>query len=100
MLIDNWGGCLSSAIKIIENEYALTVFPNPASSVLNVRLNGTKNLHNGELALFNMLGVQVFSRANLSGRSFQFQTDLSSGIYHYQLSAEKEILGKGKIIIK
>lgn len=99
-LIDIWGGCLASAIKIIEDDFSIVIFPNPSTSTINFRLNGNKAIQNGELSLFTLLGKQVISMKDLNGKYFQFQSNLSPGIYYYLLSENNEILGNGKVVIK
>lgn len=65
----------------------LTVYPNPASD--NIYLTFDKEIINGELKLFNMLGEQVFS-AYVNGRQETIDCNLDPGIYFLKVTDGKE----------
>ncbi len=73
-------------------EQKATFAPNPSSG--KIIFDGT-----GTLSVYNLQGVEIYSRSDLSGKT---EVDLSNnppGIYFYQLTSAKKILSSGKLII-
>ena len=64
------------------DESAITIFPNPAQSVVNVGIGHFSNLE-GELLIFNRLGNQVArKKLEQTGNTISFDTsNFTSGIY-------------------
>lgn len=79
--------------KKIEKEN-IVIYPNPATNVLNVIMDGSY-----EVSLFNMLGENVFYQENEGNSSLEIST-LPTGIYYIQITKNGELLKTEKVIIK
>ena len=67
-------------ISALNIEYQFSIFPNPATDVLN--LSCEKELRDAELIVLNSLGQTVLSRSNLNGQNISFSVgSLSEGLY-------------------
>jgi hypothetical protein len=82
---------LSSTVGIEEhfnvNDY-LIIYPNPSKDIINIRLS--KNISNGKLNIFNMIGENVYSDI-FNGMHNTINCKFNSGIYLIQLTDGKEI---------
>ncbi len=89
---------LYSGIYPIENNKQLTmnVYPNPFNERINIEL--TKNINNGEIYIFDMLGKQVY-RARINGNKTKISTaTLRKGIYFVRLVSTEGIIINRKLI--
>ncbi|MBL7933373.1 MAG: T9SS type A sorting domain-containing protein [Bacteroidia bacterium] len=78
----------------LSNNVAL--FPNPNKGNFNVQISG---LDSAELTIYNALGQSV-SKHSLINASNAIKTDLTSGIYYYQLKSNSKLITGGKLIIE
>ncbi len=63
----------------------LTVYPNPASDVLNINLSNA-NFKNSNLSIFNISGKEILN-ANMNGSNTQVNIEeLSNGVYFVNIS--------------
>ena len=78
----------------------LIIFPNPATDVIHVHLNGTDHLIE-QVSLFNAMGALVMDRKlNGETKSMKFYTqDLQDGIYFLKCQSSKGVVTK-KVVIK
>jgi hypothetical protein len=86
---------LYSGIYPTENtiELMMNVYPNPFNDRLNIEL--TKNINNGEIYIFDMLGKQVYS-SQFSGKQININTsELMKGFYFIKLTSSE-----GSVIVK
>jgi hypothetical protein len=90
-----------TGISEFNDELTLTVFPNPASTVLNINLSGVSE--SVEYRLLNYQGSEVYREeiGHLNGfTSQQIEIgDYASGIYYLRLKSDEEVIIK-KIVIK
>jgi type IX secretion system substrate protein len=73
----------------------VSVYPNPANSILNIKFNSAKNY---EITFINVLGEEIYHQS--INNSFQTTIDVSewsNGVYIFQLIGEKETL-TGKFV--
>lgn len=82
-----------------EIEYAVSVFPNPATHYILFKLNveNTEALH---LEIFNLMGQRLFSDELLDLSKPINVTFLNDGIYHYTMHTEKGNYFTGKLLIR
>jgi photosystem II stability/assembly factor-like uncharacterized protein len=89
-------------VEEIENNFNLTVFPNPTNGLLTVNFYSGKN-ENVNLAIFDILGKELFSEKDIySSGSFTKQLDISqykSGVYFVKLQNKNGRIVK-KIVIE
>ena len=89
-------------VEEIENNFNLTVFPNPTNGLLTVNFYSGKN-ENVNLAIFDILGKELFSEKDIyNSGSFTKQLDISqykSGVYFVKLQNKNSRIVK-KIVIE
>lgn len=81
-----------------EAGYISQLYPNPASSTVNLTISGIEKPSTGTVKVFDLLGNLVSTKSlTLSAGNSQYKmdiSDLSSGIYFVQLSIGKSIISK------
>ena len=71
-----------------KNEMQLSVYPNPATDILNVNINNV-NFKNSNVSITNVSGQQIIN-TNMSGANAQINIEiLSNGVYFVTVSNEK-----------
>lgn len=73
---------------MIQNNSSLV--PNPNNGKFSIFT--TKEIQNGELMIYNLMGIQVYNEKNvtISKQSKEFMTNLKQGIYVVVLSSKTE----------
>lgn len=81
-----------AAVPVIENGIAVNVYPNPASGLINIEVkNATDDI---DVKLFNMQGVEVYSRSFSAGRQRLLENDISSvpaGVYILKVASGNQV---------
>ena len=96
---------LESAKELLPNEYALYQnYPNPFNPVTTIKYD-LPNASEVSLIIYDILGRRVKELVNTKQQSGRYEiqfnaTNLASGVYIYQLIAEKYISSKKMILIK
>jgi YVTN family beta-propeller protein len=82
----------------------ITIYPNPANTILNI--HSQSGIRNYELRIMDVMGNEVYhqsSNSQLSILNSQLLSvdisSLSNGVYFYQLTTDKGIVGKGKFVV-
>ncbi|MEM7162307.1 MAG: T9SS type A sorting domain-containing protein [Bacteroidota bacterium] len=79
------------------NDLQISVFPNPAQSILNI--NSEKNLVNARVQLFNMVGQEVRSISNINGNRVEMNVEgVESGIYTLQINSQDGAISERIIV--
>ncbi|MBK8927463.1 MAG: T9SS type A sorting domain-containing protein [Crocinitomicaceae bacterium] len=79
-------------------EIVYSVYPNPASDQLNIKLNTGGNAV--QLKLFNIMGELVMKTQLVEGNNTVSLNDLTNGIYFYSIVKNGEVVETRKLIIK
>jgi hypothetical protein len=75
------------------------VFPNPFSVSTTLQLS--KPLQNATLNIYDVVGNEVIRLRNLNGSEVEITREgLRSGMYFYNISDSKGLLGRGKMIVE
>lgn len=75
-----------------------TIFPNPATDHFTLYAS---SLYNSELIIYNALGKMVYKRSGLYGNSVKIdKTNISNGLYLYEVLYADSTSYKGKLIFK
>lgn len=90
-------GCTSLAIGENEKTEAISIYPNPFASTINISLENVQD--NNEIRIYNMLGALVLER-KLNQNITTVEANLPSGVYLYQISNDKGIVQSGKLMAK
>lgn len=83
------------------NQSWVELFPNPASSTVNFKINIPDNINSYELVIFDKSGREI-SRKRLSSQNENYSIDvssLSSGGYSYALCTKMKVYQTGKFIL-
>lgn len=88
-----------STVSINENEkIKVSIYPNPASDLLNITMKNTVN--NVDFVLYNILGEKVILTNLNAGLNTVNVEKLPNGIYFYSIVKENKILETKKLVIK
>ena len=84
-----WKRLISEIVSTNEkpNQIKITIYPNPAKDIVNISLD--KNIKQGEVDIFNMMGEKVYTEA-FNGKQKTVNCKLSAGIYFVQLRSETQ----------
>lgn len=87
-----------------QNSKTIKIYPNPASTHINIDFNNETDLNGGKIKFINSLGQEVFTRPiNLSGTqtSMQLNTWGGTGMYFVQIiNPQGQIVDIKKIILQ
>jgi len=83
------------------NGVAFKLYPNPANDKLIVEYELSGDINQVELVIYSMLGKleKRISLDNPSDRITLSTSDLSSGVYLYNLVSQNAVIDKGKLVI-
>jgi hypothetical protein len=82
----------------VDEEIAITVFPNPFSTVTTLQIN--QALKNASISVYNAVGQQVKQMNNVSGNAITFQRDtLLAGLYFIQITQDNKTYNVNKLLI-
>lgn len=82
-----------------KKETSLSLFPNPATTELNIKLNS--NEHNKRVEIINLLGKQVYNKiVPTDNANFKINTsNFKPGIYFVSVKSDNKAIKTEKIII-
>jgi hypothetical protein len=106
---DDWGSNYSTYFSVAgtgqytglhkaSNVVKLTVYPNPAQSILNIELDETSN-QLLEIQLINTLGQTIYTTTSSSNLTQVNTSNLANGLYTLVVKTNTEILSVKKVII-
>lgn len=99
VLMDEWGGCLTSGTGNKDLETKISVYPNPAKDFIYVE--GMNNKLDGySFELIDLTGKSIFKTTKSSNNKVEIPALVKNGLYFYMLKDQTGILSKGKIIIQ
>ena len=90
-------GCAGTGIKPIENDFNVSLFPNPASTYLQVIINNT-SITNLQVSVYNVLGNLVQTNELTNDTTLDLST-FADGVYFVELKSAGYISTR-KIIVQ
>lgn len=72
-----------------ENNYQYTIYPNPATSFINVKCN---NLHDTQFKIINSMGVEVLNTKINGDENIIDVSELNNGIYFGVMEGETKVI--------
>lgn len=88
-------------VEEITSENFVSVFPNPIVTSATVCVTNQKVHSPFQFFIYDLTGKKIFSMENIFSQQFQIERGkIPSGVYLYELSNEKKIIGTGKLIIE
>lgn len=98
ILIKKTSLCSPSGSETQIDDSAITIYPNPFSSVARISTN--KIMHNASLLLYNTIGQLVYERNFLTGQTIDLQAgDFSEGLYIVHVRFDNNAYAVKKIMI-
>jgi hypothetical protein len=93
------GNCATVGISSLDDENkAITIYPNPFSTTATVVLNDFSKSNTTELRMYNVLGKEMMNVV-ITKSSTTFDTsNLTSGVYFYQVINNNKNIQSGKLI--
>jgi len=91
--------CLVSIKDIFKLEEEVIIYPNPSSGQFSVQVNGQLPIVNLHLAIFNVMGEEIYSSV-INSPSSLVDLKVASGIYFYKLSSGDGKIATGKIVVE
>lgn len=92
-------GNLTKSDSIIEPSQNFKVFPNPASTVLNIEGDLPENIHSADITLLTVNG-QILKRDVYAGKSKTLDvSELKNGIYILDINYSRQKRSTYKIIV-
>lgn len=88
--------------KRVENNFCITIFPNPAKDHVTFALDNREQHRNIELRCFNQLRMQLHHTKIISGQQ-QVSTDVSNwppGLYIAVVLSDGKPVGRGKFVVQ
>lgn len=70
---------------------SLKVFPNPFKTELQINFVGISNLQKPSVQIFNILGMEVYNKTNLSTENKIELNQLSAGIYLLKVEVDNQL---------
>ncbi|HKR03029.1 MAG TPA: T9SS type A sorting domain-containing protein [Bacteroidia bacterium] len=91
MYVDDINILAATGISEIKNNDSFSVYPNPASDILNIKMNSSPR-ENSIINIFNMLGNKIFEREiKANNNHIQLNlSDLVNGVYSLNLKSDSE----------
>src|ERR1022692_1767733 len=91
---------LLTGILTIDMVNKISVYPNPITTTLNIhQSNSQLSILNSQLFITDILGNEVYTQAINSNDNSISISNLSNGVYFYQITNDKETL-QGKFIVQ
>lgn len=92
-------------VKVLDLKYvdnSALVYPNPATDLVNIRVNKQMLQNDARIRLFNSAGKKVYDyKLPDTGNTIQLNiVNLPKGIYIYEIVQGEKLINKGKIIKK
>ncbi|MCH2021085.1 MAG: lamin tail domain-containing protein [Saprospiraceae bacterium] len=88
---------LTNNTKIENSSYDLTIFPNPASTILNINSSFEIN----QIDIFNTLGQKITNQTSINSNTLQINTNnYGNGIYIINVISENKIMTKQFQIVR
>jgi hypothetical protein len=88
-----------STVSVDENEkFDISIYPNPVSEVLTVKLD--QNMDNVGFELYNVLGDVVMTKNLSKGQNYLDVQALPNGVYFYAVMLEGNALETKKLVVR
>ena len=81
------------------NEYQLTLYPNPANSTITIKLPNATSFENSFIEIYNILGQRIATIPILETKSIIDVSTFQAGIYSYRLISNNTYKYVGKLSI-
>ncbi|MHB8261577.1 MAG: T9SS type A sorting domain-containing protein [Bacteroidia bacterium] len=96
----NSNGCpVATGIQQFANSNEVSIYPNPASTIINLKISQFDNLKMNSVEIYNTIGECILHQI-VSSANFQIDVaDLSEGVYNLQISTSSNLQITKKVVI-
>jgi hypothetical protein len=77
---------------------AVTIYPNPFTTSIDIRINDESQINNYEMKIFNILGEELVITRLTKQLTTLKTSNLPTGVYLYQVNSGKKTIQSGKLI--
>lgn len=84
-------------VNIIHNNHNVLIFPNPNNGKFGLKIE--KQIHSGELIVFNKLGQKIYENEIHEGLNHIHLEGIAQGIYYFTLTDNEIKFYSGKILV-
>jgi hypothetical protein len=90
--------CNVGTKEIVNNQFNFSVYPNPASNVLNVTVENLDG--KASVSVFDIVGNEVVKSNLVNGKNTLNIENLTAGIYFYSIRKDNSIIETKKIVVQ
>lgn len=92
----------TTGISLLKNDYSATIFPNPIQNSSTLEINGKNVSTNLSIKLYDAMGREMkVAVSKMDNNHFAIhRTDLTSGLYYYQVCDDAIVISSGKIAVQ
>ena len=93
--------CIPNGNASLENgdkKNAVTIYPNPFTASIDIRVNDASKIDNYKLKIYNILGEEVLNTLITKDVTTLKTSNLTSGVYLYEVSSNNKTIQSGKLI--
>jgi predicted secreted protein len=94
--------CLTTVIDEInkKEDNSIQLYPNPTSGTFTLIYNSSSIIYNSNITIFDVTGRKVYTQSIINPQSTIINiSDLSTGIYYWEMMSNQGIEGTGKIVL-
>jgi hypothetical protein len=95
--------CVPNSNASLENgdtKNAVTIYPNPFTASIDIRVNDASKIDNYKLKIYNILGEEVLNTLITKDVTTLKTSNLTSGVYLFEVSSNNKTIQSGKLISK
>lgn len=90
--------CNVGTKEVVSNQFKFSVYPNPATNVLNVAVENLDG--KASVSVFDIVGNEVMKSNLVNGKNSLNIENLTAGIYFYTIRKDNSIIETKKIVIQ
>ncbi len=90
--------CFSGNDELKSNEFQFSVYPNPATDVININVENLKG--KATVTVYDIVGNEVVNSNLINGKNTLNIESLTSGIYFYTIRKDNAIIETKKIVVQ
>ncbi len=94
----NCGSVGIPTVILTANNKAVSIYPNPFTTYLTIKINDVAQLINNELFIYNILGEEIIHKSIIKQVTTIENNNLPRGIYFYKVISNNKTIQSGKLI--
>lgn len=90
--------CFLGNDELKANEFQFSVYPNPATDVININVDNLKG--NATVTIYDIVGNEIVNSNLVNGKNTLNIENLTSGIYFYTIRKDNAIIETKKVVVQ